>query len=69
MELSERIYNCNNCGLQINRDLNAAINILNRSKYIRMVDAEFMPPLKEETLEECSTYKRLPRIPNLNGVN
>ena len=28
MKLSDRIYHCNVCGLTIDRDLNAAINIL-----------------------------------------
>ncbi len=31
MPLSERIYVCKTCGLQIDRDINAAINILNRA--------------------------------------
>ncbi len=29
LKLSDRIYHCNVCGLSIDRDLNAAINILN----------------------------------------
>lgn len=29
MSLSDRIYNCPNCGLNIDRDINAAINIYN----------------------------------------
>ncbi|MHB1493009.1 MAG: zinc ribbon domain-containing protein [Thermoplasmataceae archaeon] len=29
MKLSDRIYHCNACGLTIDRDLNAAINVLN----------------------------------------
>ena len=29
LKLSDRIYKCNNCGTIIDRDLNAAINILN----------------------------------------
>lgn len=37
LPLSERVYRCENCGLEINRDKNAAINILreglNRSNY------------------------------------
>jgi putative transposase len=27
MSLSKRIYNCSNCGLQLDRDYNSAINI------------------------------------------
>ena len=30
LELSDRIYHCNACGLTMDRDLNAAINICNR---------------------------------------
>ena len=29
LSLSERTYNCNECGFSIDRDLNASINILN----------------------------------------
>ena len=32
MPLSERIYNCSNCGAVIDRDYNASINILNFRK-------------------------------------
>lgn len=31
LKLSERIYSCENCGLEIDRDLNAAINLANYS--------------------------------------
>jgi len=31
MPLSERMYSCNRCGLRIDRDINASINILNRA--------------------------------------
>ena len=31
LKLSDRIYKCNNCGLEIDRDLNAAINLRNKS--------------------------------------
>lgn len=32
LQLKEKIYKCNNCGLEIDRDYNASINILNKSK-------------------------------------
>jgi transposase len=31
MLLDERVYNCDNCGLVIDRDRNAALNILNKA--------------------------------------
>ncbi|MCL5427841.1 MAG: transposase, partial [Candidatus Marsarchaeota archaeon] len=31
MPLSERTYICNRCGMQMDRDINASINILNRA--------------------------------------
>ncbi|OKY78078.1 MAG: IS605 OrfB-like transposable element containing RNAse H-like and Zn finger domain [Candidatus Methanohalarchaeum thermophilum] len=30
-ELSDRVHKCERCGLEIDRDLNAAINIVNRA--------------------------------------
>ena len=51
LSLSERIYHCKHCGLEIDRDQNAAINILqeglNRSDYGDRV-------LKNSTLVGCS---------------
>ncbi len=32
MPLSIREYNCNRCGLQLDRDINASINILKRAR-------------------------------------
>lgn len=43
LTLSERVYSCHNCGLTIDRDLNASLNILN--VYERVV-----APSHEETL-------------------
>ncbi len=31
MPLSERTYLCNRCGMQLDRDINASINILNKA--------------------------------------
>lgn len=33
LKLSERIYHCKNCGLEIDRDLNASINLANAKEY------------------------------------
>ena len=41
MPLSERTYNCSNCGMIMDRDLNAAINIKNR--YVHTDCVEFKP--------------------------
>ena len=35
LQLSDRIYKCINCGIEIDRDLNAAINILNYNNLIK----------------------------------
>ena len=34
LKLSQRVYSCNNCGEEIDRDLNAALNIAKTDKYI-----------------------------------
>lgn len=39
LKLSDRVYNCS-CGLSINRDLNAALNIKN---YLPLANGEYMP--------------------------
>lgn len=44
MKLSDRIFHCNDCGLEIDRDLNAAINIYKRGmKKIGRGTPEFTP--------------------------
>ena len=37
MPLKERTYNCKNCGLEIDRDLNASINLKQTKKYTVLV--------------------------------
>jgi putative transposase len=45
MKLSDRTYECDNCGISIDRDINAAINIRNwgYKKLIGVVNPEFTP--------------------------
>ena len=33
LQLKDRIYKCNSCGLEIDRDLNAAVNLKNAKEY------------------------------------
>ncbi len=51
-DLSIRIHSCNNCGLAIDRDLNAALNI--RERYIRNVWNSVKKPADALT----STYRK-----------
>lgn len=65
LKLSERVYNCDNCGLIIDRDLNAAINLANYS-----------PTSKLEGSEACGvsnsslvTKKRLTKKHEINKLS
>lgn len=56
LSLSERIFECSDCGLVIDRDLNAAINL---SRYVPMASRELKPvDEKEPTPSETSAKKR-----------
>ncbi|MGL5381055.1 RNA-guided endonuclease InsQ/TnpB family protein [Clostridium sp.] len=47
LELSDRIYNCNNCGLEIDRDYNSALNL----KTVGTTELAWLPiPLVENTV-------------------
>ena len=51
LKLSDRIYKCTNCGQEIDRDLNASINILNVGlKQIEATDATAETSLKNQSL-------------------
>ena len=41
--LSNRVHVCRNCGLELDRDLNAALNVLKRGREIGRVSPEFTP--------------------------
>ena len=59
MPLERREYNCNRCGMQLDRDINASINILKRATegYSGShAQLENVGPRMEATLEELKTY-------------
>ncbi len=63
MPLSIRGYNCNRCGMQIDRDINAAINILNRATLGQRgshAQGENVRPQREAVLAELRTDKTHP---------
>ncbi|MEM3321791.1 MAG: transposase [Conexivisphaerales archaeon] len=67
MPLSERTYVCNRCGISMDRDINASINILNRAtlgQRERHAQGESVRPQREATLDELRTDKTRP----LRGV-
>ena len=53
LKLSERVYKCKNCGLEIDRDLNAAINLANYS-----------PTLKYKGSEACGEGSSVAETPH-----
>jgi putative transposase len=61
MPLSERMYLCKRCGLQIDRDINASINILHRATTLGQrgsyAQGESVRPQKEAVLEELRIEK------------
>ncbi len=63
MPLSVREYNCDKCGLQLDRDINASINILKRATLGQRESharGENVRPQQEATLEELRTDKTHP---------
>jgi putative transposase len=63
MPLSERTYTCNRCGMQMDRDINASINILNRATLGQReshAQGENVRPQQGATLEELRTDKTHP---------
>lgn len=50
LHLSDRVYTCDSCGIEIDRDLNAAINI----KVEGMSSIELADVRPEETLADCA---------------
>ena len=63
MPLSERTYTCNRCCMQMDRDINASINILNRATLGQRgshAQGENVRPQQGATLEELRTDKTHP---------
>jgi putative transposase len=63
MPLSIREYNCSRCGMQLDRDINASINILKRATLGQRgshVQGESARPQMEAVLEELRTDKTHP---------
>ncbi len=61
MPLSKRIYFCEGCGLNEDRDINASINILNRATVGQTgshVQGDYVRPQREAMVEELKTYSR-----------
>jgi putative transposase len=59
MPLSKRIYICEGCGLNEDRDINASINILNRATEGHSgshVQGDYVRPQREAVVEELKTY-------------
>ncbi len=64
MPLSVREYNCDRCGMQLDRDINASINILHRATTLGQrgshAQGENVRPQQEAVLEELRTDKTHP---------
>ena len=66
MPLSIREYNCSRCGMRLDRDINAAINILHRATTLGQrgshAQGESVRPQEEAVLEELRTDKTHPLL-------
>jgi len=60
--LSDRIHECPHCGLEMDRDLNAALNILERGREIGQELSEYTPVGEEITIQP----KMAEQIPSMN---
>ncbi len=60
LELSDRVFKCSKCGLEIDRDLNASINIRNRSiEYQRLLRDMKLVNNKELTPATGDAYSKV----------
>lgn len=58
LKLSERTYICKNCGLEIDRDLNAAINLANYSPTQKVCECEVSGELSSVVEKQFSNSKK-----------
>ena len=58
LSLSERVFECSDCGFLIDRDLNAAINL---SKYVPMASRKLMPVDEKVPTPSKTSVKRRSR--------
>jgi len=55
--LKDRIHDCLYCGLKLDRDYNAAINVLNQGLGLGQTFVERKPLLVPPTLKQASYYR------------
>lgn len=65
MPLSERIYRCEQCGTVLDRDLNAALNIL----HVGMANYPELMPAEDGTPEATGTASRQATAPDETGID
>ena len=65
MPLSERAYRCEQCGMVMDRDLNAALNILN----VGMANYPELMPAEDDTPEATGAASRQATAPDETGID
>lgn len=65
MPLSERTYRCEQCGMVMDRDLNAALNILN----VGMANYPELMPAEDDTPEATGAASRQATAPDETGID
>lgn len=65
LKLSERIFKCQSCGISLDRDLNASLNLKNYA--LRRVNPEVKPVEKSQTLSQDSSGSMKQEITEINN--